>query len=86
LLLAHAVPDNFPSHQGRPNVLKICFPERSTTLAKPNFDFQKRQKEIAKKKKNEEKKLRKQQQKNAGDTPQEPGQEPVEAPAEEPAE
>lgn len=30
-------------------------------MAKPNFDFQKRQKEIAKKKKNEEKKLRKQQ-------------------------
>jgi hypothetical protein len=28
-------------------------------LAKPNFDFQKRQKEIAKKKKNEEKKQRK---------------------------
>jgi hypothetical protein len=28
-------------------------------LAKPNFDFQKRQKEIAKKKKNEEKRLRK---------------------------
>jgi hypothetical protein len=33
--------------------------ERSTTLAKPNFDFQKRQKELAKKKKNEEKKQRK---------------------------
>jgi hypothetical protein len=28
-------------------------------LAKPNFDFQKRQKEIAKKKKNEEKRQRK---------------------------
>jgi len=28
-------------------------------LAKPNFDFQKRQKELAKKKKNEEKKQRK---------------------------
>ena len=28
-------------------------------MAKPNFDFQKRQKEIAKKKKNEEKRLRK---------------------------
>jgi len=52
-------------------------------LAKPNFDFQKRQKEIAKKKKNEEKKLRKQQQKNAGDTPGEPGQAPNEAPVEE---
>lgn len=28
-------------------------------MAKPNFDFQKRQKELAKKKKNEEKKQRK---------------------------
>jgi len=28
-------------------------------VGKPNFDFQKRQKEIAKKKKNEEKRLRK---------------------------
>ena len=34
-------------------------------MAKPNFDFQKRQKEIAKKKKNEEKKLRKQQKSNS---------------------
>jgi phage protein D len=34
-------------------------PKRSCTLAKPNFDFQKRQKEIAKKKKHEEKKKRK---------------------------
>ena len=33
-------------------------------MAKPNFDFQKRQKEIAKKKKNEEKRQRK-MEKNA---------------------
>lgn len=33
-------------------------------MGRPNFDFQKRQKEIAKKKKNEEKRQRK-QQKNA---------------------
>jgi hypothetical protein len=33
--------------------------QRSRTLGRPNFDFQKRQKEIAKKKKNEEKKQRK---------------------------
>jgi hypothetical protein len=38
---------------------RIIKQERSTTLAKPNFDFQKRQKELAKKKKNEEKKQRK---------------------------
>lgn len=33
--------------------------EKEQPLAKPNFDFQKRQKEIAKKKKNEEKRQRK---------------------------
>jgi hypothetical protein len=32
---------------------------KEQSLAKPNFDFQKRQKEIAKKKKNEEKRQRK---------------------------
>jgi hypothetical protein len=32
---------------------------RSSPLAKPNFNFQKRQREIAKQKKNEEKKQRK---------------------------
>ncbi|MGC1456217.1 MAG: hypothetical protein WA946_13610 [Nitrospirota bacterium] len=37
-------------------------------MAKPNFDFQKRQKEIAKKKKNEEKKQRK-LEKNAAEKP-----------------
>lgn len=39
--------------------MKLLNIERSITLAKPNFDFQKRQKELAKKKKNEEKKQRK---------------------------
>ena len=39
-------------------------PEKEQPLAKPNFDFQKRQKEIAKKKKNEEKRQRK-MEKNA---------------------
>jgi hypothetical protein len=46
-------------------------------LAKPNFDFQKRQKEIAKKKKNEEKKQRK-MEKNAAT----PGENPVQTPNE----
>jgi hypothetical protein len=32
--------------------------QRSNAVAKPNFDFQKRQKELAKKKKNEEKRQR----------------------------
>jgi hypothetical protein len=40
-------------------------------LAKPNFDFQKRQKEIAKKKKNEEKRLRK-LEKNAAASSEKP--------------
>jgi hypothetical protein len=34
-------------------------------MAKPNFQFQKRQKELERKKKNEEKLQRKQEQKNA---------------------
>ena len=34
-------------------------------MAKPNFDFQKRQKEIAKKKKNEEKRQRKMEKNTA---------------------
>lgn len=37
-------------------------------MAKPNFDFQKRQKEIAKKKKNEEKKQRKLEKNSAAST------------------
>ena len=37
-------------------------------LAKPNFNFQKRQKELAKKKKQEQKRLLKQASKNADST------------------
>ena len=33
-------------------------PSKESSVAKPNFDFQKRQKELAKKKKNEEKRQR----------------------------
>jgi len=44
-------------------------------LAKPNFDFQKRQKEIAKKKKNEEKKQRK-LEKNTASSAENPVQAP----------
>jgi len=46
-------------------------------LAKPNFDFQKRQKEIAKKKKNEEKKQRK-MEKNTATSAEKPAQTPNE--------
>jgi len=42
-------------------------------LGKPNFSFQKRQKEIAKQKKNEEKRLRK-LEKNAPPPAENPGQ------------
>jgi len=44
-------------------------------LAKPNFDFQKRQKELAKKKKNEEKKQRK-LEKNKPESAETPEQQP----------
>jgi hypothetical protein len=44
-------------------------------LAKPNFDFQKRQKELAKKKKNEEKKQRK-LEKNKPESTESPEQQP----------
>lgn len=44
-------------------------------MAKPNFNFQKRQKEIARQKKNEEKKQRK-LAKNAGKPAEEQGQSP----------
>jgi hypothetical protein len=54
---------------------KIFSKEHS--LAKPNFDFQKRQKEIAKKKKNEEKRQRK-LEKNAAASAETPAQPPIE--------
>lgn len=49
-------------------------------MAKPNFDFQKRQKEIAKKKKNEEKKQRK-MEKNTATSAENPVQPPNEGEA-----
>ncbi len=49
-------------------------------MAKPNFDFQKRQKEIAKKKKNEEKRQRK-MEKNAATSAENPVQTPNEGEA-----
>lgn len=39
--------------------------EGGANLAKPNYQFEKRQKDLAKKKKNEEKRLRKLEKKNA---------------------
>jgi hypothetical protein len=52
--------------------------EGVTTLAKPNFEYQKRQKELEKKKKKEEKLQRRQEKKNAPaegapEAPPEPG-------------
>ena len=52
-----------------------------TTLAKPNFEYQKRQKELEKKKKKEEKRLKKLERATAG-TPGEaaPAAEPSDTP------
>jgi hypothetical protein len=47
------------SDRRRPSVRKKYLLKRSETVGKPNFNFQKRQKELAKKKKNEEKRQRK---------------------------
>ena len=47
-------------------------------MAKPNFQFQKRQKELEKKKKNEEKLQRKQERKTLDQTPEEDESEQVE--------
>ena len=41
---------------------------KAVELARPNFNFQKRQKELAKKKNQEQKRLLKQARKNAGST------------------
>ena len=46
---------------------------KGNPLAKPNFQFEKRQKELAKKKKKEEKKQRKLEDKNPA-SPDQPGQ------------
>ena len=42
-------------------------------MARPNHEFEKRQRELAKKKKKEEKRLRKLEKKNAGIEPGTPG-------------
>jgi len=54
-------------------------------LAKPNYQYEKRQKDLAKKKKQEEKRLRK-LEKNAVATVDNPDQAPSPAPAPEPGE
>ena len=50
--------------------------QRDCKLAQPNFQYEKRQKELAKKKKQEEKKQRKQEEKNkpADAVPEQPGE------------
>lgn len=45
--------------------------QRDTKLAQPNFQYEKRQKELAKKKKQEEKKQRKLDEKKSADMPSE---------------
>jgi hypothetical protein len=45
----------------RPGRRSSTQPKKGDALAKPNFQFQKRQKELEKKKKQEEKRLRKQE-------------------------
>jgi hypothetical protein len=57
-------------------------------MAKPNYSFEKRQRELAKKKKKEEKLQEKAARKSAGLAPVDPAAEPTEAgaPADEPAE
>lgn len=52
-------------------------------MAKPNYDFERRQRELAKKKKQEEKRLKKQQGK--GTTPEENGAPSQPAPGEPPS-
>jgi hypothetical protein len=51
----------FPEALRRSSVRSYITLGRSQALSKPNFNFQKRQKELAKKKKSEEKKQRKQE-------------------------
>lgn len=48
-------------------------PDRGPPLAKPNYSFEKRQRELAKKKQKEEKEARKREARNAGkETPSKP--------------
>jgi hypothetical protein len=62
-----------PWGRGGSTVRLACNEEEDHTLAKPNYQYEKRQKDLAKKKKQEEKRLRKQ---NRGAT--EPGEAPAE--------
>jgi hypothetical protein len=71
--LARRKPQQPPRSSTRPE---------DTTLAKPNFEYQKRQRELEKKKKQEEKRLKKQERAaatTAGEAP--PPAAPDEAPA-----
>jgi hypothetical protein len=71
--LAHRNPQVPPPSSTRPE---------DTTLAKPNFEYQKRQKELEKKKKKEEKRLKKQERAAAAATGETaPPAEPDETPA-----
>lgn len=55
------------------HILKIFNSQKDIQLAQPNFQYEKRQKELAKKKKQEEKKQRKLDEKNQPDqVPSEP--------------
>jgi hypothetical protein len=69
---SHAMGSTQLPYPGSKNIFS-----KEQSLAKPNFDFQKRQKEIAKKKKNEEKKQRK-LEKNTAVTTENPAQPPNE--------
>lgn len=64
-------------HKRLPKVHEKYLFKRGNKMVKPNFNFQKRQKEIARKKKNEEKRLRK-LDKNAVQTAEKPVQSPNE--------
>jgi hypothetical protein len=57
------------------DILKIFNSQKDIQLAQPNFQYEKRQKELAKKKKQEEKKQRKLDEKNQPDqAPSEPAE------------
>jgi hypothetical protein len=57
------------------DLLKIFNSQKDIQLAQPNFQYEKRQKELAKKKKQEEKKQRKLDEKNqAEQVPSEPAE------------
>jgi hypothetical protein len=76
-VLSHSPDSTNSVHQWWPKVHEKYLFKRSNKMAKPNFNFQKRQKEIAKKRKNEEKRQRK-LDKNAIQPAENPGQSPNE--------